>query len=73
MPVMNAEAYARKVALCSARGPGLADMLSKGLEKDFRALWMEEEGVELVESSDTVKDFWTFQALKTIELNFSDT
>ena len=23
--------------------------------------------------SDTVKDFWTFQALKTIELNFSDT
>ena len=24
-------------------------------------------------TSDTVKDFWTFQALKTIELNFSDT
>ena len=70
---MNAEAYARKVARCSARGPVLADMLSKGLEKEFRALWMEEEGVELVESSDSVKDFWTFQALKTIQLNFSDT
>ena len=45
---LNAEAYARKVARCSARGPVLADMLSKGMEKEFRALWEEEEGVELV-------------------------
>ena len=44
---LNAGAYARKVSRCSARGPVLADMLSKGLEKEFKALWTEEEGVEM--------------------------
>ena len=42
---LNAEAYARKVSRCSARGPVLADMLSKESDK-FVEMWMEEEGVE---------------------------
>ena len=44
---LNAEAYARKVTRCSARGPVLADQLSKGLKDEFEELWMQEEGVEM--------------------------
>ena len=44
---LNAEAYARKVPRCSARGPVMADMLSKGLEKEFLEMWTETEGVEI--------------------------
>ena len=45
---LNSEAYAKKVARCSARGPVLADMLSKGMEDEFLAKWMEEDGVEVM-------------------------
>ena len=44
---LNAEAYARKVARCSAKRPVMADMLSKGQTEEFMALWTEDEGVEL--------------------------
>ena len=44
---LNAEAYARKVPRCSARGPVMADMLSKGMEKEFLKMWTETENVEI--------------------------
>ena len=45
---LNSAAYARKVARCSAAGPVMADMLSKGLEPEFRSLWRKVEGAEAV-------------------------
>ena len=45
---LNAAAYARKVARCSAAGPVMADMLSKGLEPEFRKMWAEVEGAEVL-------------------------
>ena len=43
---LNAEAFARKVSRCSARGPVMADQLSKGLVEEFMKEWTKEEGVE---------------------------
>ena len=43
---LNSAAYARKVARCSAAGPVMADMLSKGLEEEFRSMWSEVRGAE---------------------------
>ena len=43
---LNSAAYARKVARCSAAGPVMADMLSKGLEPEFRKMWGAVEGSE---------------------------
>lgn len=45
---LNAAAYARKVARCSAAGPVMADMLSKGLEPEFRKMWSEVDGAEFL-------------------------
>ena len=43
---LNADAFARKVSRCSARGPVMADMLSKEKHEEFMKLWTEEAGVE---------------------------
>ena len=45
---LNCEAYARKVQRCSAKGPVMADMLSKGMMEEFMTLWTEEKNVEMV-------------------------